>query len=67
MKKSKFFSSFILNATLAVICLLWIVPIFGLLISSFRDRIDINSSGWWTVFPHKDWVMIATNHTRPQR
>jgi alpha-glucoside transport system permease protein len=29
-----------------------------LLISSFRDRLDINTSGWWTVFPHKDWVEI---------
>ena len=57
MKINKFFNSLILNGTLAVICLLWIVPIFGLLISSFRDRIDINSSGWWTIFPHKDWVM----------
>jgi len=58
MKRSQFINSFILNAILAIICLLWIVPIFGLLVSSFRDRIDINSSGWWTVFPHKDWVMV---------
>ncbi|HEY9151717.1 MAG TPA: carbohydrate ABC transporter permease, partial [Anaerolineales bacterium] len=54
----KFFSSLLVNGSLAVICLLWTIPTFGLLISSFRDRIDINSSGWWTVFPHKDWVSV---------
>jgi alpha-glucoside transport system permease protein len=56
MKKSKFFNSFLLNGTLALICLLWTIPTFGLLVSSFRDRIDINATGWWTIFPHKEWV-----------
>ena len=56
--KSKFISSFIVNGLLALICLLWTIPTIGLLISSFRDRLDINVSGWWTVFPHKDWVSV---------
>ncbi len=56
--KSKFFSSCLVNGTLALICLFWTIPTFGLLITSFRDRLDINSSGWWTVFPHRDWVSI---------
>lgn len=56
--KSNFFSSFIVNGSLALICLLWTIPTVGLLISSFRDRLDINVSGWWTVFPHKDWVSV---------
>lgn len=30
--------------------LLWIVPTFGLLITSLRPSQDINSTGWWTVF-----------------
>ena len=58
MKKSKFVNSFLVNGSLAIICLLWTIPTLGLLISSFRDRLDINSSGWWTIFPHKDWVEI---------
>lgn len=58
--KSKFANSLIVNGSLALICLLWTIPTIGLLISSFRDRIDINSSGWWTIFPHKEWVAVQT-------
>jgi alpha-glucoside transport system permease protein len=56
--KSKFTSSLIVNGSLAFICLLWTIPTIGLLISSFRDRIDVNSSGWWTIFPHQDWISV---------
>jgi alpha-glucoside transport system permease protein len=56
--KSKNVNSFLINGTLALICLMWTIPTLGLLISSFRDRLDINTSGWWTIFPHKDWVEI---------
>jgi alpha-glucoside transport system permease protein len=55
---SKFWGSLMVNGSLALICLLWTIPTLGLLISSFRDRIDINSNGWWTVFPHRDWVLV---------
>lgn len=46
------------NGTLLAICLLWLIPTFGLLISSFRTRDDILTTGWWTIFPHQDWVMV---------
>jgi alpha-glucoside transport system permease protein len=35
---------------LLVICLLWIVPVFGTFVTSFRTVTDAESSGWWTVF-----------------
>jgi alpha-glucoside transport system permease protein len=58
MRSTKFVNSFLINGTLVLICLMWTIPTLGLLISSFRDRLDINTSGWWTIFPHKDWVEI---------
>jgi alpha-glucoside transport system permease protein len=33
-----------------VICLLWVVPTIGLIITSFRNADDARTSGWWTVF-----------------
>jgi alpha-glucoside transport system permease protein len=35
---------------LAIICVLWIVPVIGLFITSFRGEQEANSTGWWTVF-----------------
>jgi alpha-glucoside transport system permease protein len=31
-----------------VLCVLWMIPVLGLLINSFRSRDDQLSSGWWT-------------------
>jgi alpha-glucoside transport system permease protein len=50
----------LVNLILGIICFIWIIPTFGLLVSSFRSPDNINSSGWWTVFPHKDWVTSQT-------
>ena len=35
---------------LALICLAWIIPTLGLVLTSFRNQDDANSSGWWTIF-----------------
>ncbi len=39
-----------LHISLFLIAVLWLVPSFGLLVTSFRTRPDIASSGWWTAF-----------------
>jgi alpha-glucoside transport system permease protein len=47
----------LVNGILALLVLIWIVPVFGLLVSSFRDRFSIQTTGWWTIFPHRAWVL----------
>jgi alpha-glucoside transport system permease protein len=32
------------------LCLLWLVPTVGLLVSSFRTEENVKGDGWWTVF-----------------
>jgi alpha-glucoside transport system permease protein len=54
-KRSVMLSDILVNGTLALICLVWTIPTFGLLVSSFRNRDDIQNSGWWTIFPHREW------------
>lgn len=34
----------------ALVCIFWSIPTFGVLLSSFRSEQDINQTGWWTVF-----------------
>ncbi len=54
-KRQKLMSNLSVNGTLFLLCLFWTIPTIGLLISSFRDRSDIQTSGWWTIFPHRAW------------
>ncbi|GLF93426.1 carbohydrate ABC transporter permease [Streptomyces yaizuensis] len=39
-----------LRVFLVLVGLFWLMPTFGLLISSLRDSSDIAASGWWRVF-----------------
>ncbi len=52
-RRGKLLSGALINGILLIICLLWLVPTLGLLVSSFRDRGDVSTSGWWTVLPHQ--------------
>jgi len=45
---------------LLAIILIWVVPILGLLVSSFRTPEAINNTGWWTVFANPftaEWTL----------
>ncbi|WP_378147830.1 carbohydrate ABC transporter permease [Cnuibacter sp. UC19_7] len=51
------------GATIAalIIAVLWTIPTFGLLISSFRPNQDIQTSGWWTIF--SNWGFTLDNYS----
>ncbi|MBE9473276.1 MAG: carbohydrate ABC transporter permease [Chloroflexi bacterium] len=59
MGKQSRTSIWLINITLALLVLIWSIPTIGLFVSSFRDRFDIQTSGWWTVFPHREWETVA--------
>jgi alpha-glucoside transport system permease protein len=40
-----------------VIAVLWTLPTFGLLLTSFRPQNDINDSGWWTFFTNPAFTL----------
>jgi alpha-glucoside transport system permease protein len=46
------------GATIAavIIAVLWTIPTFGLFVTSFRQPVDINTSGWWNFFAHPDFT-----------
>ncbi len=58
--------NFWVNFVLAVICILWTIPTVGLLVSSFRTRFDIQTSGWWKIFPHREYAMVKEYQPEPR-
>ena len=46
----RFSSRWLIHLTLFVLAVIWLTPSLGLLITSFRPREAIASSGWWTAF-----------------
>ncbi len=40
----------LVNVTLLLLVIIWSIPTLGLFVSSFRNRFDIQTSGWWNIF-----------------
>jgi alpha-glucoside transport system permease protein len=44
--------------TILVVVLLWLIPVVGVLVTSFRPAEAADSTGWWTAFAHAgDWTL----------
>lgn len=48
----------IVNLVLALICLIWVIPSLGLLVSSFKSADDISAIPWWHSLPHKAYETV---------
>jgi alpha-glucoside transport system permease protein len=59
-RNQKLRQALLINGSLALIVILWMIPVVGLLVSSFRDRFDLQTSGWWNIFPHREWQVVRT-------
>jgi len=58
-RRQKQLSRLLVNGTLLLFVVLWTIPTMGIFISSFRNRDDIATSGWWNVFPHREWQPVG--------
>jgi len=56
---------------LLLVCLMWVVPVVGLLVTSLRNPSEANATGWWTVLKSPldatQWTLdnyseVATNN-----
>lgn len=55
----------VIHALVALIVLVWIIPTFGLFLSSFRDRDQIVNSGWWTTpFATSQSIVVRTSNPK---
>ncbi|MFN2538166.1 MAG: carbohydrate ABC transporter permease [Mycobacteriales bacterium] len=40
-----------------VLAILWTLPTFGLLVTSFRPKTDIDDNGWWNIVAHPSFTL----------
>ena len=40
-----------------IIAVLWTIPTFGLLVTSFRPQADVEENGWWNAFLHPSFTL----------
>ena len=59
-------SIWLINIVLLLICIMWLIPSLGLFISSFRIREDIQTTGWWTVLPHREYETVSVIEELPR-
>jgi len=57
-KANKARRNLVVNGILLLLVIVWTIPTLGILVSSFRNRDDIDNSGWWDIFPHREWQAV---------
>jgi len=50
---NRIFRALPVNLALIIMCILWVLPTLGLFVTSFRNKEDVRTSGWWTLFAAK--------------
>lgn len=65
-KRQKRLGSLFVNGMLILLILMWTVPTLGIFVSSFRQRDDIATSGWWNILPHREWQNVRTIDPRAE-
>jgi alpha-glucoside transport system permease protein len=53
------FSGSVASFFAVAIAVLWTIPVFGLLINSFRSKQDAAATGWWEFFIHPSFSLSA--------
>lgn len=66
VRRQRILGSIFVNGLLLLLVVIWIVPVVGVLVSSFRARDDIQSSGWWDILPHREWQTVEEIDPRAQ-
>ena len=57
-KRQKRLGGLFVNGILLLLIVIWTIPTLGIFVSSFRNRDDIATSGWWSVLPHREWQPV---------
>ena len=48
----------VIESVVVIMCLLWLIPTIGLLLTSLRPRTEANANGWWNVFANPTQITI---------
>jgi alpha-glucoside transport system permease protein len=58
-------ASLVVKVVLLVLCIVWLIPTIGVVVTSFRTADAVNSSGWWTVIiPALDLTQYTLDNYR---
>ncbi len=50
--------SIFVNGLLILLCVIWTLPTFGVLVTSFRHRDEVNRTGWWRAWEDLDTITL---------